>query len=157
KRVLPRYERRMKIEGAVALVSGGASGLGAATVRRLVDAGALVIIADRDADKGPALAGQLGERAQFIKMDVTNTAEVEAAIAKACALGPLRIAVNCAGVGVAARTLNKEGVPHDLEVFSRVIGINVIGTFNVLRLAAAAMAKAEPLEDGERGVIVNTA
>ena len=147
----------MKIEGSVAQVSGGASGLGEATVRQLCEAGARVIIADRDEAKGPALAAQLGGSAEYFKMDVTNPLEVEAAVGKAASLGALRVAVNCAGVGWAARTLNKEGAPHDLELFRTVIGINLIGTFNVLRLAAAAMAKSEPQEDGERGVIINTA
>jgi len=147
----------MKLEGAVALVSGGASGLGEATVRRLIEVGAQVIIADRDEQKGMALAAQFAGRAEFAKMDVTNAEEVAAAVERASTRGPLRIAVNCAGVGWAARTLNKEGAPHDLELFRTVIGINLIGTFNVLRLAASAMAKTEAQEDGERGVVVNTA
>jgi len=145
----------MKLEGSVVLVTGGASGLGAATVRRLVAGGAKAVIVDRDESRGEALASELG--AVFAKADVTDAAQVEAAVAQASALGPLRVAVSCAGVGWAARTLDKTGKPHDLELFKTVIGINLIGTFNVLRLAAAAMAKTEPLEHGERGVIVNTA
>ena len=147
----------MKIEGSVALVTGGASGLGEATVRRLAAGGARVVIVDRDDKRGPALEKELGERARFVKADVTSPDDVQKAVEAAAALGGLRIAVNCAGVGWAARTLNKEGQPHDLELFKTVIGINLVGTFNVLRLAAAGMARLEPREDGERGVIVNTA
>ncbi len=145
----------MKLTGSVALVTGGASGLGAATVRRLVAAGARAVIVDRDEARGTALAGELGQT--FVKADVTNAAEVEAAVAKAESLGPLRVAVSCAGVGWAARTLDKTGKPHDLELFKTVIGVNLVGTFNVLRLAAAAIAKTPALDHGARGVIVNTA
>lgn len=145
----------MKLSGSVALVTGGASGLGAATVRRLVAGGAKAVIVDRDEARGTALAAELGQT--FAKADVTNPAEVEAAVAQAEALGPLRVAVSCAGVGWAARTLDKTGKPHDLELFKTVIGVNLIGTFNVLRLAAAAIAKTPALDHGERGVIVNTA
>jgi NAD(P)-dependent dehydrogenase (short-subunit alcohol dehydrogenase family) len=145
------------VEGSVALVTGGASGLGAATVRRLFAAGANVVIVDRDEAKGAALAAELGaERARFARADVTDPAQIEAAIESAAFLGTLRVAVSCAGVGWAARTLDKTGKPHDLELFRTVIGINLIGTFNVLRLAASAMSKSEPIE-GERGVIINTA
>ncbi len=145
----------MKLSGSVALVTGGASGLGAATVRRLVAAGARAVIVDRDEARGTALASELGQT--FAKADVTNTAEVEAAIATAEGLGPVRVVVSCAGVGWAARTLDKTGKPHDLELFHKVIGVNLIGTFNVLRLGAAAIAKTPALDHGERGVIVNTA
>ncbi|HSS00530.1 MAG TPA: SDR family NAD(P)-dependent oxidoreductase [Kofleriaceae bacterium] len=145
----------MKLSGSVALVTGGASGLGAATVRRLVAGGAKALIVDRDEARGQALASEIG--ATFAKADVTDPAQVEAAVAAAGKLGTLRIAVSCAGVGFAGRTLDRTGTPHDLDVFKRVIGVNLIGTFNVLRLAAAAIAKADPLEHGERGVIVNTA
>ena len=145
----------MQLHGNVALVTGGASGLGAATVRRLAAGGAKVVIVDRDAAKAEALAKELG--CGFAVADVTDPAQVDAAIATASGLGPLRIAVSCAGVGWASRTLDKTGKPHDLELFKTVVGINLIGTFNVLRLAAAAIAKAEPLAGGERGVIVNTA
>ena len=144
----------MQLSGSVALVTGGASGLGAATVRRLVAGGAKAVIVDRDQAKGEALAGELGQ--VFASADVTDPAQVDAAIVRATAIGPLRIAVSCAGVGWASRTLDKTGKPHDLELFKTVIGVNLVGTFNVLRLAAAAMAKAEP-SGGERGVIVNTA
>jgi len=145
----------MKLHGCVALVTGGASGLGAATVRRLAEGGAKVMIVDRDEARGQALASELG--AAFSKADVTDPAQIEAAIAAAGQLGPLRVAVSCAGVGFAARTLDRTGKPHDLEVFKTIVGVNLIGTFNVLRLAAAAIARSEPLEHGERGVIVNTA
>jgi len=148
----------MKLSGAVVLVTGGASGLGAATVRRLVAGGAKAVIVDRDEAKGQALAIELGTaNAVFAKADVTDPAQIEAAIAQAATLGTLRVAVSCAGVGWAARTLDKTGKPHDLELFKTVVGINLVGTFNVLRLAASAIAKADPLEHGERGVIVNTA
>jgi NAD(P)-dependent dehydrogenase (short-subunit alcohol dehydrogenase family) len=145
----------MKLQGSVALVTGGASGLGAATVRRLTSGGAKVMIVDRDEARGQALARELG--AAFTKADVTDAGQIEAAVAAAGQLGTLRIAVSCAGIGFAGRTLDRTGKPHDLEVFKTVIGVNLIGTFNVLRLAAVAIAKAEPLDHGERGVIVNTA
>jgi NAD(P)-dependent dehydrogenase (short-subunit alcohol dehydrogenase family) len=147
----------MKIEAAVALVTGGASGLGEATIRRLVAAGARAVIVDRDAKKGEALAKELGDRVAFQPTDVTAEADVKAAVERAQSMGPLRIAVSCAGVGWAARTVDKTGAPHDFELFKTVIGINLVGTFNVLRLAAAQMSKNEPADDGERGVIVNTA
>ena len=145
----------MKLSGSVALVTGGASGLGAATVRALVGAGAKAVIVDRDEAKGQALASELGQT--FAKADVTDPAQVEAAIAQASSQGPLRVVVSCAGVGWASRTLDKTGKPHDLELFKTVIGVNLVGTFNVLRLGAAAIAKADPLAHGKRGVIVNTA
>jgi NAD(P)-dependent dehydrogenase (short-subunit alcohol dehydrogenase family) len=145
----------MKLTGSVALVTGGASGLGAATVRRLVAAGAKAVIVDRDEARGNALATELGQA--FAKADVTDPAQVEAAITMANSIGPLRVVVSCAGVGWAARTLDKTGKPHDLELFKTVIGVNLVGTFNVLRLGASAISKTDPLENGERGVIVNTA
>jgi NAD(P)-dependent dehydrogenase (short-subunit alcohol dehydrogenase family) len=145
----------MKLSGCVALVTGGASGLGAATARRLVAGGAKVVIVDRDETRGGELARELGQT--FAAADVTDPAQIEAALAKAAELGTLRVAVSCAGVGWASRTLDKTGKPHDLDLFGKVIGINLVGTFNVLRLAAAAIAKAEPLDHGERGCIVNTA
>ncbi|HVK83930.1 MAG TPA: SDR family NAD(P)-dependent oxidoreductase [Kofleriaceae bacterium] len=144
----------MKLAGSVVLVTGGASGLGAATARRLVAGGAKAVIVDRDETRGPAFAKELG--AVFVKADVTDADQVQAAIDEAGKLGPLRVAVSCAGVGWAARTLDKTGKPHDLDLFKTVVGVNLVGTFNVLRLAASAMAKGEP-EGGERGVIVNTA
>ncbi len=145
----------MKLSGSVALVTGGASGLGAATVRKLVEGGARAVIVERDETRGQQLASELGQT--FAKADVTDAAQIEAAIAQATSLGPLRVVVSCAGVGWAARTLDKTGKPHDLELFKTVIGVNLVGTFNVLRLGASAIAKTEPLAHGERGVIVNTA
>jgi NAD(P)-dependent dehydrogenase (short-subunit alcohol dehydrogenase family) len=145
----------MQIQGASVLVTGGASGLGEATVRRLVAAGAKAVIVDRDEKKGAALAADL-EGCRFVPTDVTSPEQVEAAIAAAVALAPLRAAVSCAGVGWAQRTLSKEGVAHDFDVFRKVLEINLLGTFNVMRLSAAAMAKNAP-QGGERGVIINTA
>jgi NAD(P)-dependent dehydrogenase (short-subunit alcohol dehydrogenase family) len=147
----------MRIDGQGALVAGGASGLGEATVRRLHEAGAHVVIADVNEDKGGALAGELGEGAEFIKTDVTDEAQVEAAVAAASGReGGLRISVCCAGVGWAEKVAGKRG-PHQLMPFETVVRINLIGTFNVLRFAATAMNGNDPLEDGERGVCVNTA
>ncbi|MDO8213017.1 SDR family NAD(P)-dependent oxidoreductase [Conexibacter sp. CPCC 206217] len=147
----------MEIENSGALVVGGASGLGAATVRQLHAAGADVVIADLDEQRGDALAAQLGERAQFVVTDVTNPEQVETAVASAAALpGGLRIAVCCAGVGWAERTVSKRG-PHALASFETVIGVNLIGTFNVLRFAADAMKANEPDGGGERGLCVQTA
>jgi NAD(P)-dependent dehydrogenase (short-subunit alcohol dehydrogenase family) len=147
----------MQIEGAVAVVTGGASGLGEATVRQLVERGAKVLILDRDESRGGALAKALGAAAAFAKTDVTSELEVQSAISAAEQLGPLRIAVSCAGIGWAQRTVNKEGLPHDLAVFNSVLAVNLVGTFNVLRLAAAAMSKQPACADGERGVVINTA
>jgi NAD(P)-dependent dehydrogenase (short-subunit alcohol dehydrogenase family) len=130
----------MQLANAVALVTGGASGLGEATVRRLVAGGARAVILDRDAKRGHALAAELGAAAAYAEADVTDPAQVQAAIDRAAAPGPLRIAVCCAGVGWASRTLDREGKPHDLDLYRKVLEINLVGTFNVLRLAAAAMA-----------------
>ena len=146
----------MLIEGARALVAGGASGLGAATVRRLHGAGADVTIADLNAERGEALAAELGARARFVTCDVTDPAAVEAAVgAAADGPGGLRVSVSCAGVGWAEKVAGKRG-PHQLEFFEKVIAINLVGTFNVLRLAAAAMLGNEPDAGGECGVCVNT-
>ena len=134
----------MRIEGASALVAGGASGLGAATARALHEPGAAVVIADLNAEKGEALAAELGERASFVEANVMEPEPVQAAVdAAAEAEGGLRISVCCAGIGWAQRTAGKQG-PHDLEIFHNVIKVNLIGTFNVLRLAAAAMVDNEP-------------
>jgi NAD(P)-dependent dehydrogenase (short-subunit alcohol dehydrogenase family) len=147
----------MEIAGVAAVVTGGASGLGEATVRRLAAAGARVVILDRDTAKGEALAKELGEDVAFAPTDVTSGDDVRAAIDLAGSLGPLRIAVSCAGVGWAGRVVARDGTPHDLDLFSTVLQINLIGTFNVLRLAAAAMAATAPTETTERGVVINTA
>ena len=147
----------MKIAGSVALVTGGASGLGLATVRRLHDAGASVVILDLPSSNGTTVAKELGARAAFAAGDVTSPDDVTAALdaAQALADGPPRILVNCAGIGNAARTAGKDG-PFPLDAFTRVIQVNLIGTFNAIRLTAFRMSRV-PEEDGERGVIVNTA
>ncbi|HXG41153.1 MAG TPA: 3-hydroxyacyl-CoA dehydrogenase [Dehalococcoidia bacterium] len=147
----------MELDGVVTLVTGGASGLGEATVRRLLGAGSRVVIVDRDVARGEALARELGEVALFAQADITDEASTAAAIEKAVSLGPLRAVVHCAGIGWAGRVLGRDGTPHDLGRFRMVIEVNLVGTFNVLRLAAAAMAKNEPTAEGERGVIINTA
>ena len=147
----------MDIQGVAALVTGGASGLGEATARRLAKGGADVTILDKNADKGEALAKELGGGAKFVSCDVTDADEVSEAVAMAGESAPLRVAVNCAGLGAAMRTINRDGSPHDFDVFKFVVSVNLIGTFNVIRLAASAMSKTEPLASGERGAIVNTA
>lgn len=147
----------MNLQGKVALITGGASGLGAACVRRFVAAGARVLIVDLNAEHGAALAAELGESAQFAPADVTSEADIQAAIAQAqSAFGGLDVVINCAGVVAASRTVGREG-PHALDLFERTIRINLIGTFNVVRLVAAAMQENTPNEQGERGVIINTA
>lgn len=142
-------------ENTVALVTGGGSGLGGATSRRLHAAGASVVILDLPSSPGKALAEELGDRVRFAPTDVRDEAQVQSAIDLARDLGTLRIVVNCAGVGTPGRVVGKRG-PLPLEDFQNVININLVGTFNVLRLAAAAMLDNEPL-DGDRGVIVMTA
>ena len=145
----------MNIEGSAALVSGGASGLGEATVRALAARGARVTIADVNAEKGQALAGELG--LEFIACDVREEQQVQSAVEQAAkADGGLRIVVCCAGTGWAQKVAGSKG-PHPLMPFETIISINLIGTFNVLRLAASAMIANDPLEDGERGVCVQTA
>ncbi|MFC9614266.1 3-hydroxyacyl-CoA dehydrogenase [Streptomyces sp. NPDC056938] len=136
-----------------ALVTGGASGLGRATAERLIASGAQVVVFDLATSDGEAVAKEIG--ATFVPGDVTSEADVTAAVGASTALAPLRITVNCAGIGGAGRTVGKEG-PYDLAKFRRVVEVNLIGTFNVIRLAAQAMAASEPV-DGDRGVIVNTA
>jgi NAD(P)-dependent dehydrogenase (short-subunit alcohol dehydrogenase family) len=144
----------MEVQGAAALVAGGASGLGAATSRALAESGARVTIADLNEERGNALAEELG--GAFVAADVTDADAVRAAVERAAADGGLRISVCCAGIGWAERLARSRG-PHDLEYFSNVVKVNLIGTFNVLRLAAAAMIANEPDGEGERGVCVNTA
>ncbi len=134
----------MDISNAVALITGGASGLGAATARRLHAAGAAVVLVDLPQSAGADLAAELGDRAVFVAADVTNEEQVQAAVDAAARLGPLRVLVNCAGVATPGKVLGRDGV-LPLENFSRVIQINLIGTFNVLRLAAQAMAVARSL------------
>jgi NAD(P)-dependent dehydrogenase (short-subunit alcohol dehydrogenase family) len=144
----------MEIEGSSALVLGGASGLGEATVRRLHSGGATVTIADVNAEKGEALATELS--AQFVTCDVREETQVEQAVAAAAAAGALRISICCAGTGWAQKVAGSKG-PHTLLPFETIIAINLIGTFNVLRFASSAMIANEAREDGERGVCVNTA
>jgi NAD(P)-dependent dehydrogenase (short-subunit alcohol dehydrogenase family) len=146
----------MRIEGNSFLVTGGASGLGGATARMIAEAGGFVTIADVNAEAGAEMARSLGGRARFVRTDVTDEASVRAAVDAAQEPGALRGALNAAGIAIADKVLGRTG-PHPLDAFARVIGVNLIGTFNVLRLAAAAMAAAEPTAGGERGVIVNTA
>jgi NAD(P)-dependent dehydrogenase (short-subunit alcohol dehydrogenase family) len=143
---------------AAAVVTGGASGLGEATVRALAARGAAVTVLDLDESRGQALVAEIGGHATFVRTDVTDEASVQAAIDEAAGKErPLRIAVNCAGIAWAQRIVDRDGEPHDLGAFTRTVMVNLVGTFNVLRLAAAAMARTEAGEDGERGVIVNTA
>ncbi len=146
--------RPMNVQGVRALVAGGASGLGAATSRALAAAGAEVTIADLNAERGEALASELG--AAFVAADVTDAEAVSAAVEAAAGGGGLRICVCCAGIGWAERVAHKGG-PHNLEYFSNVVKVNLIGSFNVLRLAAAKMSENEPDAEGERGICVNTA
>ena len=147
----------MEINANTFLVSGGASGLGGATSTLLAKSGANVVIADINQEKGETLAAELGGNTRFIACNVTDEDSVKAAIALAVSsFGALNGAINCAGVGVAEKTVGKDG-PHSLASFKRVIEINLIGTFNVIRLAAAQMSVQEPNAGGERGVIINTA
>ncbi len=147
----------MDIQHTVALVTGGASGLGLATARRLIAGGARVVIADLPSSNGVAVAAELGERARFAPTDVTSEDDVRGAIALATsAFGPLTAAINCAGIAIALRTLTREG-PHPLDTFAKVVTVNTVGTFNVIRLAAETMQQNTPNDGGERGVIVNTA
>jgi NAD(P)-dependent dehydrogenase (short-subunit alcohol dehydrogenase family) len=145
----------MKIEGGVAVISGGASGLGNATAKRIIDAGGKVVLMDISA-RGEEAAAELGPNAVFVPTDVTNEEQVTAALDAAAGLGTLRIAVNCAGVADPGRVISGKGVVLALSAFAKVININLIGTFNVIRLAAERMKDNEPV-DGDRGVIINTA
>lgn len=145
----------MDIAGFSALVTGGASGLGLATVRKLREQGASVAILDLPSSQGDAIAKELGDKVAFSPGDVTSSDDVAAAVEAASALGPLRVAVNCAGIGNAVRTVGKNG-PFPLDAFTKVVTVNLIGTFNVIRLAAERISQADEVH-GERGVIVNTA
>ena len=147
----------MEVKSTVALVTGGASGLGLATARRLVRLGAKVVLADLPRSNGIAESAELGDAARFAPTDVTSEADVAAAVALAYdTFGGLNLVVNCAGIAVAQRTLTKEGA-HPLDAFQRVLNVNVAGTFNVIRLAALRMQHNAPNAGGERGVVVNTA
>ncbi len=146
----------MELNGTSAVVSGGASGLGEAAARVLAAAGATVVIADLNENRGKQVADDIG--GLFARTDVADEASVLAAVDAAVGTGsPLRVAVSCAGIGWAARTVSRDGTPHDLASYQKVIAVNLIGTFNLMRIAAAAMAKTEPADaDGQRGVIINT-
>src|SRR5213596_1469145 len=147
----------MQLKTSTFIVTGGASGLGEGTAKMLAEAGANVVVADLQADKGEALARQLGAKARFVKCDVTSETDGQAAVDAALKnFAALQGLVNCAGIAIAERTVKKDG-PHALASFTKVININLIGTFNMIRLAADAMSKGQPNASGERGVIVNTA
>ena len=146
----------MDLNATSSIITGGASGIGLASAKRIAALGARVVIVDMNEEKGAAAAKALGGR--FVKADVADEAQVQVAVDAATELGPLRTLLNAAGIGSASRTINKEGVPFDLGTFERVIRVNLIGTFNVLRLAASAMSKTQPVDaDGQRGAIVNLA
>lgn len=144
----------MQIESNVFIITGGASGLGAATARMIVENGGKVVLADVQVDAGAQLAAELS--GMFVKCDVTSEADGKAVVQAALALGPLRGLVNCAGVAPAVKTVGKEGA-HPLDVFQRTVNINLVGTFNMARLAAEAMSSSAASAQGERGVIINTA
>jgi NAD(P)-dependent dehydrogenase (short-subunit alcohol dehydrogenase family) len=148
----------MDINGVSAIVTGGASGIGAAAARQLATKGAKVVVADLNAEKGEALAQEIG--GAFASVDVTDTAQIQAAVERAAELGDLRVLVNSAGIGWAQRTIGRDGEfdsAHNLEAFTKVIAINLIGTFDAIRLAATAMSRLDPTASGERGAIVNMA
>jgi NAD(P)-dependent dehydrogenase (short-subunit alcohol dehydrogenase family) len=145
----------MQINGVSAIVTGGASGIGEATARRLAAEGARVVILDLNEARGEEVAAEIG--GGFVNADVTNEDHVRAGTDAAAALAPLRACIHCAGIGWAERTINRTGAPHNLDTFRKIVDVNLIGTFNVLRFAAAAMNETEPLDSGERGVCVNTA
>lgn len=147
----------MKLDETVAIITGGASGLGGATAETFAKAGARIAIFDLNAEKGEALAAEIGNNARYYQVDVTDENAVKAAVGSTVdAFGKITANVNCAGIATGLKTMGKEG-PHTLDLFRKVIDINLIGTFNVLRLAAEQMAKNDANEDGERGVIINTA
>jgi NAD(P)-dependent dehydrogenase (short-subunit alcohol dehydrogenase family) len=151
-----RYAPGMELNQTAAIVSGGASGLGEATARVLAAAGSRVLIADLNEDRGKMVAGEIG--GSFFRADVTDEQSVQAAVEAAAGSGvPLRAVINCAGIGWAERTVGRDGSPHNLASFTKVIAVNLIGTFNLMRIGAVAMAKTEAAdEDGQRGVVINT-
>ena len=147
----------MELSGTAAIISGGASGLGEAAARALAAAGSAVLVADLNEERGKAVAAETG--GEFVKTDVADETSVAAAVATAAGRGiPLRVVVNCAGIGWAERTVSRDGAPHSLASFRKVIDINLIGTFNLMRIGAAAIARTDPVDsDGQRGVVINTA
>ena len=147
----------MDLTGTAAIISGGASGLGEATARALAAAGSTVVVADLNADRGEVVAAELGGK--FVQTDVADESSVAIAVDVAAAMpSPLRVIVNCAGIGWAERTVNRDGSPHSYATFRKVIDINLIGTFNLMRIGAAAVARTEAVDaDGQRGVVINTA
>jgi NAD(P)-dependent dehydrogenase (short-subunit alcohol dehydrogenase family) len=148
----------MDITGASAIVTGGASGIGAAAARLLAARGAKVVVADLQGDRGAQLADDIG--GAFVRVDVTNTEEIEAAVNTATDLGPLRVLVNSAGIGGARRTIGRDGQfasAHNLDAYKKIIAVNLIGTFDCIRLAATAMSRTDPMDNGERGAIVSMA
>lgn len=148
----------MQIQKHTFLVTGGSSGLGAACARRLAQAGGNVIIADLNEAAGAELVAELGGTVRFARVDVTSAADVDTAVTTAVStFGALHGVINCAGIAIAAKLLDREGNPHDFDAFNKVIQVNLMGTFNVIRLAAAVMSKGEPNAVGERGIIINTA
>jgi NAD(P)-dependent dehydrogenase (short-subunit alcohol dehydrogenase family) len=147
----------VEVSGNVALVTGAASGLGEATARRLHAHGAAIVLADLSEERGEAIATELGPNTRFVKTDVTSEESVNAAVAAGAELGRLAMSVHCAGGGIAGRTVGRDGTPHALDAFRRTVELNLVGTFNVLRLVAAQMSKNEPDAGGERGVCVQTA
>jgi NAD(P)-dependent dehydrogenase (short-subunit alcohol dehydrogenase family) len=147
----------MELNGTGAIVSGGASGLGEGTARELAAAGCRVVVADLNEERGKAVADVIG--GLFVRTDVSDEESVQAAVDAAESAGPpLRVIVSCAGIGFASRTVGRDGTPHDLAAYRKVIDINLIGTFNLMRIGAAAVARTEPADaDGQRGVVINTA
>ncbi|HWS84650.1 MAG TPA: SDR family NAD(P)-dependent oxidoreductase, partial [Ktedonobacteraceae bacterium] len=155
--VLDNGNKTMELQNKTILVTGGASGLGAASVRQMVQSGAKVVIVDLNDEAGNALATELGSTATFVKANIVEEADVQAAVKTAVErYGGLHGVINCAGIGVAEKVLGRQG-PTSLASFSKVISVNLIGTYNVIRLAATAMTENQPKESGERGVIINTA
>ena len=147
----------MEIQGSSAIITGGASGLGEATARNLAARGVRVTVFDRNEERGKEVVTEIGANANFVGGDVTEPEDCQKAVDQAADGGNLRIAVNCAGTGWVGRVINRDGSPHDLQPFQFIQNLNVIGTFNVMTKAASAIATVEPQENGERGVIVNTA
>src|ERR1035438_3769015 len=147
----------MEIKGNSAIITGGASGLGEATARRLAADGARVTVFDRNEERGKEVVADIGANANFVGGDVTDPDDCQRAVDQAAEGGSLRIAVNCAGTGWVGRVINRDGSPHDLQPFKFIQDLNVIGTFNVMTKAASTISQVEPQENGERGVIVNNA